>query len=331
MTVPTHVSLSFLAALAISCGPVPNEGAGDSSVADANGIEAQSSELRPPPGHGYSQVRRCNCGTGVQTRQYLPMQGYTRWSECEGGPSFPVAPGTSDLVCPPYDRPAVFIAAHADDESIGMAGAIREHVLAGRDVFLELMTHGQGSATFHQLNDGGSHPWHPGHHTHALTPDEFGDARSREFIDSAIRLGVTGIHISDFGDGDLTVSEVTTRINFWTALGATGLSLKGTAGEHDPSVLGGTPHGDHKAVWDALVASGFGDIRAYLVYHYTSGAGYGFSPVALSPVLCAAKQDSLDAYRVWDPANGRYAIGYHSVPALIDTAHDACREYIVFP
>lgn len=275
------------------------------------------------------ETRSCNCGTGTQTRNCIASCEYDEWSACEGGPSFPVALGTGEIMCPPYDRPAVFFAAHQDDESIGMAGAIREHVLAGRDVFVELMTHGRTSGVYERMNDGGTHAWHPGTHSHPVTRDEFGDARTREFIDATTRLGVAGVHVSDFGV--LTVAEVATRIDFWTTHGGSGLSLKGTAGDNDPSSLGGVPHSDHDAVWDALVASGFSDVRGYLIYHYTSGAGFGFNTVTLSPALCAAKANALDAYRVWDPPNGRYAIGYHSVSALLNAARSACREYIVIP
>lgn len=330
-----YTSLSLLlAALAISCGPVSDQ-PGDSAVVDTgNAIAAQSDELRArPPGQGYSQVRPCNCGTGVQSRQFYPGNGWTRWSRCEGGPAFPVTPGTTNLVCPPYNNPAVFMAAHADDETIGMAGAIREHVLAGRDVFLELMTHGDKSAVFERLDDGLSHPWHPGVHEHPMTRQEFGNARTREFVDAATRLGVTGIRVNDFGDGggSLTVAEVTTRIDFWIAEGGSGLSMKSTAGANDPTTAFGVPASDHAAIWNALVASGYPDIRAYLIYHYTLGYGTGFSTVPLSPALCAAKSDAIDAYRVWDPANGRYAIGNHSVASLLNAAESACEEYIVFP
>lgn len=40
------------------------------------------------------------------------------------------------------DSPAIFYSPHQDDESIGMAGAIREHKEAGRSVHLVLLTNG---------------------------------------------------------------------------------------------------------------------------------------------------------------------------------------------
>ena len=232
--------------------------------------------------------------------------------------------------CPPYFKPAVFLAAHADDESIGMAAAIDEHVKAGRDVFVEIMTQGEKSGVRAMLGNGQTDPWHGGSHAYALSEKAFGDARTAEFTDSMIRLGVKGIFASDYGDGNLTASEVSARINFWTGLGDKTLSLKGTAGPQDPRTPGGTPHPDHAAVWSALINSGWHDIRGYLIYHYGHGAGSP-SGVVQTGTFCAAKQNALGAYRVWKPAAGRYAIGYHSVPGLIDTAASKCEEYLVVP
>lgn len=42
--------------------------------------------------------------------------------------------------------PAIFYTPHQDDESLGMAGAIVEHIEAGRPVFLVLLTDGKPSA-----------------------------------------------------------------------------------------------------------------------------------------------------------------------------------------
>jgi hypothetical protein len=47
--------------------------------------------------------------------------------------------------------------------------------------------------------------------------------------------------------------------------------------------------------------------------------------------------NALAAYRRWDPLLGRYAVGYHSTPYLMDDANVSlspivrCHEYVVLP
>lgn len=243
---------------------------------------------------------------------------------------FPVDPrDLSKAVCPPYARPVVFFSPHPDDETIGMGGAIAEHVAAGRSVIVELLTRGEATPARDVLNDGASDDWHTGLHNYSLSTEELGDARVQEFLEAASALGVHGVHISDFGDADLTAAEVTTRIAYWTGRGDEGLSLAGTVGEQD---LGntGSPHADHIAVWQALSGVGHPDVRGYLVFHHSSGAGSYTDAVTLETAACTAKQSAINAYKRWAPSNGRYAVAYHTTDDAFDGA-ETCIEYLVVP
>lgn len=278
------------------------------------------------------QTESCRCGTAERTRSCTTDCTWSQWGACTGGIEYPHDPGdVTASVCPPYDRPAVFFAPHPDDESLGMGGAIAEHVASGRSVFIELMTHGEGSGARALLGNGQSDAWHNGSHDYALTTNEFGDARVREFRAAASALGVRGIFVSDFGDGNLTIAEVGSRVSFWTGRADAGLSLKGTAGIQDPRSNGGAPHPDHAAVWNGLTATSFGDIRGYLVYHHEVGAGTFTRGAAIDSASCVVKRQALNAYKVWDPDSGRYAVGYHSTGSLFDAVAATCTEYLVVP
>lgn len=242
---------------------------------------------------------------------------------------FPFDPSMREPICTSFRRPAVFFVPHPDDEALGMAGAIAEHIAAGRDVFLELMTHGEGTGVIRTLRNGGAHGWHAGTHSFTLSPSEIGDARLSEFFDSAMALGVRGVHVSDFGDGDLTQEEVDSRIDFWLSLDLDGLSLKGTV-EEPRTATDSRPNPDHAIVWRALLASGHTDVRGYQVYRYSSGTAGRARDVRIE-AWCDTKRAALDAYKVWAPNEGRYAIGYHSVSDLFESAQSVCTEYIVRP
>jgi LmbE family N-acetylglucosaminyl deacetylase len=227
--------------------------------------------------------------------------------------------------------PIVFFAAHPDDETIGMAGAILQAISEGRPVYVELMTHGEASFVRGQLEDRGTDTWHPGRHVYALTVKEFGDARVREFRDAMGRLGVTGVNVSDFGNGKLTPEQVTTRIEHWLAQGIRGLSLRGTAGAEDPQNPGNpAPHPDHAAVWNALSASGYPDVLGFCIYQAVTGRCQYDAKVDVGQ-WCKGKRDALAAYELWEPAEGRYGVAFHSTNGLITLAGSRCEEFVVRP
>lgn len=287
--------------------------------------------LNPMCSPGAHRTDSCGaCGSGSQSFicgedcQWTPSGGCV--GEDTGFPYRPDDP--TALVCPPYNWPAVYFSPHPDDETIGMAGSIRQHVEAGRDVFVELLTHGEASGVRTVLADGGTCAWHPGSHAYTLTPAELGDARILEFLQAVTTLGVRGVFISDFPDGSLLRTDVDTRVQHWLSLSVP-VSLKSpTGGVHDPA--SGAGHPDHQATWDALVGSGAPDVRGYLVYHYFYGNGVDYSTRDITP-WCGFKQAALGSYQVWDPSAGRYAVGYHSVATIIDIASAGCEEYVVMP
>ncbi len=227
--------------------------------------------------------------------------------------------------------PIVFFAAHPDDETIGMAGAILQAISEGRPVYVELMTHGEASFARGVLADRGTDTWHPGRHMYTLSVQEFGDARVREFRDAMGRLGVTGVHVSDFGNGKLTMEQVTERLEYWTSQGIPGLGLRGTAGAEDPQSAGSpAPHPDHAAVWRALSTSGHPDVLGFCIYQAVTGKCQYDAKVDIGP-WCEGKRDALAAYELWEPAQGRYGVAFHSTNGLITLSGTRCEEYVVRP
>ncbi len=269
------------------------------------------------------------CGHSVPTApRNAGQEGLEHYLQ---GIEVPVDPETLAPICARQDRAIVFFAAHPDDETIGMAGAIRQAVAEGRPVFVELMTHGEASFARGVLDDHGTDAWHPGKHVYDLSAEDFGDARVREFLDAVHRLGVTGIHVAGFVNGELSSAQAAERVTYWTSRKEPGLSLRGTAGAQDPETdANPLPHPDHAAVWEALVASGHADVLGYCIYQAVTGKCRFEQRVSLG-TLCPFKRDALAAYELWDPESGRYAIAYHSTHGLLDDVAKGCREWIVRP
>lgn len=270
------------------------------------------------------------CFSGKSTRICDKSGNWDKWGDCEGEVTdYPHEPTKDGVVCPEYIEPAVFFAAHPGDESIAMAGAIRHQVKLGHHVFVELLTHGESTQVRKVLNDNNKCGWHGGKHVYSLTGDEIGKAFVAEFIAAVISLGVKGIYISNFPDGKLQAADVKKRVDWWIATGSKGLSLKGIAGGND-RLSDDSFDNDNRAVWDALLSSGFKNTRGYFVNHYISNKGVGALENKLGPYL-HTKRIALDAYKLWNPAIKRYGIGYHSKLELIDKAWSTDGEYYIDP
>jgi LmbE family N-acetylglucosaminyl deacetylase len=235
-------------------------------------------------------------------------------------------------VCPPYVRPAVFFSPHPDDETIGMGGAIRQAVREGRTVIVELMTASGRDTWLCDLDTAHANPthpsFHPGPYKNCPGPNGMRQARINEFLDAVQKLGVTGVRIDSFEDGLLTPEEVATRGRFWVNRQDPGLTLTGTAGPQDPS-----PHSDHIAVYNGLRMLHYPNTTWQRVYQYQEYSSFPARiPGArtLTPEDCEAKKQALAAYKVWDPAHGRFAYGWlHSSNPLFYAANNSCFEYVI--
>lgn len=277
--------------------------------------------------------------------------------DAQNGSAGPVDPTTCATYNGPFTQPAIFFAAHPDDETLGMSGSIHQALAAGRTVVVELMTRGTASGALGTLcgePTSGSiahtiacddthyedimHPApSPATRLGCSDTDGFGNARVREFMDSMRRLGVQAIAIHDYPDGGLPAQKVTARAQYWINRGFAGMSLYGTAGSGDYPYQ----HVDHEAVHDGLSNTGYAP-RTFLSV-YSGGIcdaatrrsdAHWSRTISLGASDCSARKNALAAYRVWNDAAGRYAVGwFHSTGYLFESdgatgANDDCTEYV---
>ncbi|MBK3625642.1 PIG-L deacetylase family protein [Streptomyces asoensis] len=245
-------------------------------------------------------------------------------------------------------RPAVFYAPHQDDDAIGLAGSILEHKAAGRPVYLVLVSNGRNPDLAVRMNAdpcpltqwSSPHPCAAGGR-HGLSwptdgTTEVVAARTAEFMASAKALGVDKvINFKVVDDGFSSTSaynKLVDRIDAKVrALAAQypGASHKFTAGwlEHTET---------HKACSDVayrLMNDGtISDVRFNHVYAYerprqdrADGAAYVLD---IPAAHMKTKRKAMYAYNTWDPSRNLYALGYHSVPELLEAAHADPREFV---
>ena len=219
-----------------------------------------------------------------------------------GGGSFSPPPSVS-----------VFYSPHQDDESLFMALAIANRVAAGDTVYVVCMTQGSTSAIFGLLNGtGGVCSWHGVTHNFGLSSGQFIAARDAEFAAACGVLSATNETAASRPDsGALTQAFAESTMRAYATL---------YPNARHATISWRDVHPDHIACGNALkalvTANDVPTTRAkfYLRNEQQAGNAGTMEDNALAATAIAA----LEEYKVYVPGSGRYGIGYHSVPTLMD-------------
>jgi LmbE family N-acetylglucosaminyl deacetylase len=230
--------------------------------------------------------------------------------------------------------PALFVAAHPDDETLGMGVPLVEHVAAGQDVHVLLLADGDGTAARDVLNGVGVSSWWAVQHVPAAEGYPVLDvagivaARAAEHATAlaAMSAGLPGTlthHQAHMQDGAVTKAAAYAAILAVCDLIAPGqpVRIKG----HSQTV---DNHPDHVACGQALAQlstddpTRFSDRRHYVLPAYWTDAR--LSQVTHSwdlpgtPDVANRVVNACRSYGAWAPP-GRLAVGFHSVPAMFAT------------
>ncbi|KGC03581.1 glcNAc-PI de-N-acetylase family protein [Burkholderia multivorans] len=236
--------------------------------------------------------------------------------------------------------PAIFYSPHQDDEAIGMAGGIAEHKDAGRPVYLVLLTNGVNDDLLTLANSKLQSNSLP-----TITMEQMMWGRRSEFVASAQAMGVDRTFIVNIAQGfdDREPYNSATYAGFVQRVVSTieyfesqypGASHKLASDESCTTCSPPGPNLTHQACCEAgravLAKGAITDFRFYRIYEYLKpvGSRTGQYTVQLSSSWMTRKRKALDQYKMWDPAAGRYGLGYLSVPTLIDAAYSDAREFV---
>lgn len=241
--------------------------------------------------------------------------------------------------------PALFVAAHPDDETLAMGVAIAEHVAAGQDVHVLWLTAGTASGVRATLNGSGTSAWWGVQHDPAaegyqpLSPATLGAARIEEGT-AAVRCLAAGLpgtvttHEAGLPDGAVTQAYAAGAILSVADAIAPGQPIRIKTHSHVVD-----DHPDHRAAGLAARAlrtsdpGRFGDLRHYILPPYWSDSRLSqVSKAWDNPTdagITARVRNAIRAYGAWSPALGSYAIGWHSVPDMLSTldANPRCMQH----
>lgn len=223
-------------------------------------------------------------------------------------PADPIPPPVPDPAPPASPAPAVFVAAHQDDELLSMGAAILQHVAAGREVLVLVI--GRGNKSVVRTRD------MPGLLGYIPSEEEFGAVRDWEFEHAVVGLGAAPIvpaYSVRLDERAFSADDVAEVIAAYAPDGSD-LKTHSRAGEYNP---------DHVAVHDAvarLYALGWTayEPRFYTTctrLHLVESEGHRWRREGLATPVTLEHQGP---YRETDLDRRRWGIGYRSVPYAFD-------------
>lgn len=244
-------------------------------------------------------------------------------------------------------RPVVFFAPHADDETLNMGITIAEHVAAGRDTHVVLMTHGRVTGVLDMLNGSAySGYWKATHNPSfegysPLTKSDLEQARIREFHHACAQLGVSAAnrHVEYLDDPSSTGGESITKAEakavIQNYIAAYPDADHFTLSYHDI-------HPDHAAVGQALLdlynegkivnAARFIISMATRMDYESRGATIpGWKDTPTNQTIVNRLTNACRCYAAWSPTVGSFAVGYHSVASQFDKLLQNPYHYIHLP
>ena len=235
--------------------------------------------------------------------------------------------------------PIIYLVPHADDETLTYGIDILNSIRAGRQVQLVLLSESVFSTAFDMINgrnykgervydrvfDRFHNPIKENYQNGYLTRAVFGAARLKEFEQASLELGVKTSNIAfinglNAGDTSILIQKFLNAFphaEFRTmakedsqpAHVLLGKVLQSFVDRHlmQPSQVRYivSVYTDR---FDKTLRERFGN-QAYLSFKKKERTEYLTNPIDKKHL-----QTAINIYKKWDPANGWYAIGYHSVP-----------------
>ena len=215
----------------------------------------------------------------------------------------------------------LYFAPHQDDELSNFGADICRTVSDGGRAVVYLCTNGAASGAKRLLRDGGKCVWHEGRHPARMDRETFIAARDAEFTESCLTLGVKpeDVRISDVRSEDGALTAEQARLIMLRALAefpGERVSVKTFA-----PVSFTRQNPDHTAAGSAALAlyraGAFSHPALFLERIHMNEPGFPADRcVRIAPRNEAETQrlrNAALAYRRYEPARGRYAVGYHSV------------------
>ncbi|MEH7437948.1 cell wall-binding repeat-containing protein [Neobacillus drentensis] len=231
----------------------------------------------------------------------------------------------------PSTRPILYIVPHQDDEILTFGVDIRNELTRGRQVHLILLTKGEDSNARNILNGAIYCQIHKVYHdpvkekykAGSLTPDEFADARTDEYFRASMALGVpkSNIHTEFIPTGKYYGSEIRAIIEqYLNVFPNADIRTFSWFDEHSAhALLGKTVQGmQEDGVLQRYQAKYLISINTDRFYRVPKPMVTIMNRIENTSDVQYVRNAILE-YKRFEPQNGYYAVGYHSVAVQFDS------------
>lgn len=207
---------------------------------------------------------------------------------------------------------AIFYSPHQDDELLTMGVAIINHINAGYDVHVVLLTDGSASNVLGTVNKRLKRANRP-----PLTLSSFVAARNVEFIRSNMAMGVAkkNVHIEKLKDGRTSKSQIVSIMRKYNNLfpGAANMTMSYIDDHIDHANAG-------EALFQLYNEGKIKDARFYIQKdEFAKNPKLNvFSIETCQTGNCDEIKTAADSYMTFNPQRLHFAIGYTSVKAHFD-------------
>jgi LmbE family N-acetylglucosaminyl deacetylase len=202
--------------------------------------------------------------------------------------------------------PAIWLSPHSDDLLLSMGVSAVEHLQAGRKCIFVLLTQGSSQGTLDKIAAKAGIP---------LTSEQISIARIKEMADEVSvynTIGSGSMMINNYRDGTLQINQVKSVVRLLEAQypGADYKTMTHLDSHPDHAASG-------KAIQQMRADYEIKTAPRYYVKDYdrarVSSTIPVFGPLTADATRQAIVNRASEAYKIWNPAIGRFSVGYLSV------------------
>lgn len=214
---------------------------------------------------------------------------------------------------------AVYINPHQDDETLTMGTQLVRDINLGRDVYILQFTMGEATNTFNKINDRLKNEGYG-----QITRYELGQARTREMTAGLVELGVPVDNIVSYPykqyepTADIVHHDIA---DFIQLLPQSNIHFRVMASDHTDLSAGSMDHVIAEQGLDKYMSAPYRD-KTYNVFKFstdkTTTTKPGFTKLSRTSQEDVMWKVMYDAYGLWSPSQGRYAVGRTSVQTTFD-------------
>ncbi|GAB5590909.1 hypothetical protein Unana1_05809 [Umbelopsis nana] len=230
---------------------------------------------------------------------------------------------------------SIYYIPHQDDDAIAFSLALAADVAKGVSIQIFLISDG-ANHDLQQIMASGLHycKWHNTNHTFHLTDEDISRIRTQEFLASMAALAVPPDNIHLMNLHDFQTPAAWNPVLYNQLKESVKQQILDNHAQYPNAMhhcssgffdFDGSRNAVHLACWDAateiteqklMQSQRFAFYRTYVFYQPPSQR-WSQMTMNLSQYV-PQHQLSVQAYQRYDPANGQYALGMHSVPILLN-------------